>query len=185
MKKLKLLFVVSFSIFLFGCATGAKMENMAYTDSDATQKNYDEKLKNEVAVSSVSGGEDTNPAWTSEISDENFSGALKESLAKQGLLSETGKYKLKVTLVKVEQPLFGLDMTVTTHVNYTLTDSQENKVVYENTVVTPYTATVGDAFVGVQRLRLANEGSGKENIKTLLDELSKLNIQANEVSLIN
>ena len=80
--------------------------------------------------------------------------------------------------------MFGLDFEVTTHVRYILTD-RENKgtVVLNETVVTPYTATIGDAFAAIKRLRLANEGSGKANIQGLLDKLSELQIQPGDVSL--
>lgn len=185
MKKFKLILVLGYTAFLFGCATGAKMESMVSTDTSSIQSSYDEALKKEVSVTSVSGGEKTNPAWTSEISNENFSGALKASLNKHGLLSDSGKYKLQATLLKVEQPLFGLDMTVTTHVKYTLTNSENNNVIYSDTITTPYTATVGDAFVAVQRLRLANEGAGRNNIEGLLKELSNLKIKQNEITINN
>ncbi|MFT6915486.1 MAG: hypothetical protein ACJAWL_001793 [Motiliproteus sp.] len=182
MKAIKLIIMISLSTFLFGCASGAKMQNMTYLE---TQKNYDKSLQNEVGVSYVSGGEETNPAWSSEISNSEFSGALKVSLSEQGLLSNSGKYSLKVNMEKVDQPLFGLDMTVTTHVNYVLTDTNNNTIILDKTVIAPYTATIGDAFAAIKRLRLANEGSGKKNIEGLLEELSKLNIEPKEISLTN
>jgi len=37
-------------------------------------------------------------------------------------------------------------------------------------IKSPYTVTVGDAFAGIKRLQLANEGSAKENIYKLLKE---------------
>ncbi len=60
----------------------------------------------------------TNPLWTSEISSEAFSGAVRGSLQAQGLLSDDGRYKLVVNMLKVDQPIFGLDFEVTTHVQY-------------------------------------------------------------------
>lgn len=80
-------------------------------------------------------------------------------------------------MVKVDQPMFGLDMAVTTHVKYTLVDSASGAKVLEETVVAPHTATFGDAAVGVKRLRLANEGSGKKNIDQFLDKLAALKIK--------
>lgn len=184
MNRMKLIVLVATALFLFGCASGAKKENMVY--EPLTPISYDIKLKNSVDVENTSGGKKTNPAWTSEISNEAFSGAVKESLQRQGLLSDSGKYKLQITLVKVDQPWFGLDLKVTTHVKYTLTDSSNNNsVIFSETITRPYTATVGDAFVAVQRLRLANEGSGKENIKGLLEKLAELKIQPNQISVVN
>lgn len=82
MKILNILLISSICITLFGCASGANKENMIYQGGN---KNYDSHLKNEVAVSPVfgAGGEETNPAWTSEISKYEFSGAIRESLKKK------------------------------------------------------------------------------------------------------
>jgi len=173
--------VLAALVYLSGCASGAKMENMVY---DGQAMEYDAGLENNLGVSSVTGGEETNPAWTSEIDNEAFTGALKESLLDQGLLSGKGRYQLEAIMLKVDQPLFGLDFEVTTHVKYILTDSQNGgEVVLNETIVAPYTATVGDSFVAIKRLRLANEGSGKANISGLLDKLSELEISPADISL--
>jgi hypothetical protein len=74
--------------------------------------------------------------------------------------------------VKLEQPLVGYDMTVTATVSYELKDLQSGKVLWSDTVVTPHTATVSDAFVGITRLRLANEGAVRKNIATLLQRIA-------------
>nr|WP_282451737.1 hypothetical protein [Marinobacter koreensis] len=157
------------------------MGNMVY---EGPVKAYDTALQSNVNVANVSGGEDTNPAWTSEIDNDAFAGALKQSLRKQGLLSGSGRYQLEALLLEVDQPMFGLDFKVTTHVKYILTDRKNNgAVVLNETIVAPYTATVGDAFVAIKRLRLANEGSGKANIQNLLEKLSELKIQPGDISL--
>lgn len=181
MKSTKLTIILVVSMFLLGCASGAKMENMVY---QGDKKNYDKNLTDSVAVASVSGGQKTNPAWTSEIDDAAFSGAVKQSLLEQGLLSETGKYELRVTMIKVDQPLFGLDLTVTTHVKYTLTNAESGVVIMDEVVIAPHTATVGDAFAAIKRLRLANEGSGKKNIEGMLEKLAKLKINPKEISMV-
>jgi hypothetical protein len=168
------------ALYLTGCASGAKMEAMIY---QGDQKQYDEKLTKEMNVGSVSGGEETNPAWTSEISDEAFSGALKESLKKQGLFSESGKYKLEVKMLKVDQPMFGLDLTVTTHIQYILKDTQSNRTIMDETIVAEHTATFSDAFAAITRLRLANEGSGLKNIEGVLKKLTGLKIAPQNISL--
>lgn len=180
MKLMKVVLILTAVLYITGCASGAKMENMTY---QGEQKSYSEDIKNNVGLSDVSGGEKTNPVWTSEISDEAFSGALKNSLQAQGLLSDDGIYNLKVKLIKVEQPIFGLDFEVKTHVQYILTNSKDNSVVFNETIVAPHTATVGDAFAAVKRLRLANEGSGMKNIEQFLAKLSELKIIKSQISL--
>lgn len=177
----KYILVIATCIYLTGCASGAKVENMLYKGN---QKEYSTKMKDNVALSSVTGGEKTNPAWTSQISDIAFSGAIKESLKKEGLYSEKGKYNLSVEMIKIDQPIFGFDMTVTTIVKYILTDSSTGAIILNQEVNAPHTATVGDAFAGYERLRLANEGSGQKNIEGLLNLLAKLDIEKNQVTLV-
>jgi len=182
MKILKLTLILTASLYLFGCASGARMDNMIY---QGDQKQYDDKLAKEINVGSVSGGEETNPAWTSEISNEAFSGALRESLIRQGIFSKKGKYKLEVKLLNVDQPMFGLDLTVTTHVQYILTDTSSKDIVMDETIVAQHTATFSDAFIAIERLRIANEGSGMKNIESVLNKLSELKIKPKNISLAN
>jgi hypothetical protein len=182
MQAIKKIVILAAVAYLAGCASGAKMEGMVPSKS---QQQYESALKANVEVASVSGGEKTNPAWTSEIGGDEFKGALEEGLKAQGLLATSGKYKLKVEMVKVDQPMIGLDLTVTTHVKYTLTDSASGAKVFEETIVAPHTATFGDSAMAVKRLRLANEGSGKKNIDLFLDKLAALKIKKEQVSLNN
>ena len=44
-------------------------------------------------------------------------------------------------------------------------------MVWTEQVVTPFTATMGDAFVGSTRLKLANEGAVRKNIAQLVAKL--------------
>lgn len=182
MKTIKMILILTTAAYLSACASGAKIENMSY---QGEVKSYDGSFKENVGLSGVSGGKKTNPAWTSQISDEAFTGAVKSSLEAQGLLSKDGRYNLAIRMVKVKQPVFGLNFKVETHVQYTLTNSTDNSVVLNETIVAPYTATFNDAFAGVKRLRLANEGSGKKNIEKFLEKLSELKISKNQVSLEN
>lgn len=181
MKYLRLTGLLLGSVLLYGCAAGAKVENMiAYEQGNLS---YSEQLKQQVSVEKVTGGEETNPLWTSEISDAAFAGALRKSLDGEGLLGETGRYQLQANLLKVDQPLIGLDLEVVTHVEYILVDQQTRRIVLQETVVAPHTATVGDAFVAIERLRIANEGSGRKNIETLLTKLAALEIDPADVVL--
>ena len=168
------------SLYLFGCASGAQMDAMIYPGD---KKQYDEKLESDLNVGPVSGGKKTNPAWTSEISNEAFTGALKESLKKQGLFSENGRYQLEVKMLKVEQPMFGLDLTVTTHVQYILTDTNSSTILMDETIIARHTATFSDAFAAIKRLRIANEGSGLKNIEGILNKLAELKVDPMNVSL--
>ncbi|GGC94762.1 hypothetical protein [Halopseudomonas salina] len=182
MKLIKLLIVLAATTYLFGCASGAKQENITYQSMQKAK--YAQELNKNVALDTVSGGRETNPMWTSEISNQSFLGALRNSLSNQGLYSDKGRYNLQVAMVGVDKPLVGFDMTVTTRVRYTLVDTKTNQKVFEELVVAPHTATVGDAFVAVTRLRLANEGSAKKNIENFLRRLAQLKIEPQQVSLV-
>jgi hypothetical protein len=129
-------------------------------------------MKGAVAVGAVGGGKETNPAWTSQVSNAEFQAALTASLKLAGLLAEgPARYSLKSALVKLDQPFIGLDMTVTATVQYAVTDTTTDAVVWSESVVTPHTATMGDAFVGATRLKLANEGAVRKNIAQLVEKL--------------
>ena len=176
MKFIKVAITFLLVSFIAGCATGAKVQSMTVNTSDAIQVTHNPALKNEVSIDQVGGGDTTLPFWTSEISGEDFMSALESSLRSYGLYSNTGKYKLSANLVNVDQPFGGFNMTVTTHVTYTLIDSSNGNTLFKETIITPYTAKLGDHILGFERLRLANEGSGKENIKALIKKFADIHI---------
>lgn len=86
--------------------------------------------------------------------------------------------------MSVDQPVLGMDFKVTTKVKYSLKAKKTGKVVYEKEITADHTATMGDAFYGVERLRLANEGSAKKNIEQFLKELTNLKISKKDVSML-
>ena len=49
-------------------------------------------------------------------------------------------------------------------------------VVWQESIASEYTATPGDAFAAVKRLRLATEGAAKNNIAEGLSRISKLSL---------
>lgn len=169
---MKILLIVGLSVGFSGCAQKSKMENMTVKNLENTQ--YNSKFKSSIDILTVDGGEETNPAWTSEINNEEFKKALIASLTNAGLYSKDGKYRLTAEIIYLAQPSFGFDMTVTMSVKYTLLDFSKNRIIFTRTINKPYTATVSDAFSGVERLRLANEGSAKKNIHYLLKEFTEM-----------
>lgn len=185
MINLRLLFAAAFALVLTGCASSAKIEGMTVADDQAQALKFDQALHQNLQLSEVQGGGKTNPLWTSEIEGQDFQTALRTSLGKAGLLSSANQapYALHANLLRVEQPIFGLDFKVTTEVEYRLVETASGREVFREVLRTPYTATIGDAFVGVTRLRLANEGAAKENIAALLKRLSQLDVKASQVSL--
>ena len=168
----KLLLTLFATMIVSACATASKPGAMVPEVRTANIISDASKLWQAVSVGDVAGGKDTNPLWKSNVSSDDFAEALRQSLAAHAMLStQTGTYRLDANLDKVQQPLAGFNMTVTATVSYTLTNVGTGATVFSETVETPYTAKMGDAFVGVKRLQLANEGAIKENISTLMERL--------------
>ena len=173
-------FFLILPIVLAGCATAPDVKDMVVAPEAMEERSYPEKLWNNVIVSDVVGGEETNPLWTSEINAEGFKGALIESLGGAGLLSKdasTANYHLIVGILDVENPLFALDTTVTAVVEYLLLNSETGEEVFHETLTAEYTATFSQAFFGFERLKIANEAVVRENISMLLERLSRLDLQ--------
>ena len=171
---------------MYGCATPARVEQMTIPSEEVVHYDGDTPLENDVTVESVTGGQDTNPLWTSEIGNDEFRQALEQSLAAANLLSpeeNNAHYKLSAIMLSVNQPVIGVSMTVTTTIQYVLIDITSNKELLIETIVAPYTAKFSDALLGVERLKLANEGSARANITQLIQKLYELKISENQVSV--
>jgi hypothetical protein len=167
-----------FIVLISGCATPARVDQMTVS-GQPTQRVAETPLRDNVAVRDVTGGQETNPMWKSNVSSGEFALAIEGSLRTVGLLAlnrQAGRFMLTAHLQSLEQPVFGLDMTVTASVNYSVVERATGKEVFQKTVVAPYTAKFGDAFVAVERLKLANEGAIRTNISQLIDELFRLKI---------
>jgi uncharacterized lipoprotein YbaY len=178
MKKLFLIsFLVVSAAVLGGCAAPANVGGMSAA-ATPQQRIANTPLRNSVAVRDVTGGKDTNPMWTSQVGNSEFEQALEASLKDAGLLAngkQAGKYTLTAQMEKIDQPFAGFNMTVTATVNYILVDRATGKTVLERRIALPYTATLGAAFAGYERLRLASEGAMKTNIAKIIEELFAMN----------
>jgi hypothetical protein len=141
--------------------------------SDRSQYSPDHFLTGKVSVGSVIGGQDTNPLWTSEIDNVEFEGALRNSLETAYLLNShaMAAYVLDAELIEIDQPMFGFTFTVESKIRYTLRDKSSSQTVMEQVITASGTATTGDAFAGVKRLRIATERSAQENIKKMISAL--------------
>ena len=93
-----------------------------------------------------------------------------------GLLSEANasRFKVRVTLLELDQPFAGIDMTVTAKVRYVVVDAKSGAELLTEVIVTPYTAHLGDALAGSKRLRLANEGAARKNIAGFIEKVNAM-----------
>jgi hypothetical protein len=171
---LGVVFSLLLAVTLSGCATPTRPDAMVATPTSPVHKSA-----SDISVA-VAGGRETSKAGASQISDEAFVQALRESIEKSGLFGKTStgaaRYKLAAFIGRVEQPSFGFSMTVTMEVSYSLTDTQSNKAVWTQNVSSTHTTPAGEAFAGVTRLRLATEGAAKDNIADTIAKISALNL---------
>jgi hypothetical protein len=169
----KLLLLVATVALLSACATAAKVDSMSMSATERYYYQPDRPLSGRITVGTVTGGKDTNPMWTSEIGGAEFSAALRDSLETARLLNSTAlaDFEIDAELLRVDQPMFGFTFNVNTEVLYTLRDKQSGEIVLREPIHAVGTATTGDAFAGVKRLRIATEKSAQENIKRIVDIL--------------
>jgi hypothetical protein len=167
-----LLAIVLFvSCLLIGCASPAQPHAIL-------SPNWPQALTvHEPVVVVVVGGEKTKRNGPSLISNDDFATAIIESLRKIGLFksaerSGSAVFRLETTLEDLAQPVAAFSMTVKLEVDWRLIRISDNQVVWHDNIVSTYTATVGDAFVGIKRLRLATEGAARQNIEQGLAKLA-------------
>jgi hypothetical protein len=156
---------------LAGCASSARPEAMVLkTEADA--RPFPQTLLHAMCVRTVTGGEKTNPLWVSKVDNDGFRTALASSMDGVQLAAPADgcSYPVDVNLLGLSQPIMGFDMTVTSHVNYKVYDKAGQPYMLE-TIDAPFTAKMSDAFVGVERLRLANEGSIRTSIEKFFVKL--------------
>jgi hypothetical protein len=176
--------IATVALTLVGCAAPARVDQMQTNSSLAARTAAaNSPMKEAITVKDVTGGKETNPMWVSNVSSADFSRALEASLKDAGLLSannQASKYMLVAHMQKLDQPMFGASMTVTATVQYSLIERATNKEVLARTVAMPYTAAWNDAFMGSERLKLANEGAIRVNIQQLIDTLLAAKLSAAE-----
>jgi hypothetical protein len=162
--------ILLLAVLALGCSTGAKPMGMASGGL------FDLAELEGVALSDrptltlrTTGGRATNPLHTSQISNEAFSEALIYEILRSGafrpVYDEIADYHLHVDLAEIEQPYWGwLDMEVRIGADWRLYDVQSGRLVWARRIDSAYTATEQDSNWGIRRLRIANEGSARDNI---------------------
>lgn len=160
--------VVALVAVVAGCASGAKPVAMVPTETTAVAA--DNTYRERVKIISVTGGEETQPLWLSEISSADFRSALETAISLAKFENPSGDFSLQVELLEIDQPLLGISMTVGSTVRYTVTDVSQ-ATVFSETVQASHTTAFTEAFIGVERLRLAKEGSARANIREFIKRL--------------
>lgn len=161
------------AVLAAGCATQAQQQSMVAADFTAAKKHA------ETVSVSVSGGQETSALGKSQISNESFAQALAESINRSQAFSKVlpapgGTYLLSVQIFSVDQPSFGATFTVKMEAGWTLKRADSGKTVWQQAIQSEHSVSVGEAFVGTERLRLANEGAARKNIAAGLAKITQL-----------
>jgi len=158
------------SVSLFGCALPAQVDAMI----PAAIPNA--KHQSGTVSISVTGGTKTNPMVRSHISDEDFLAALSESIRKTSLFDsivhDHSTYQLNVQLIDVSVPT-GAAMTATIVSEWQLIRQRDSTTVLDEFITSKFTATLSDAFGGITRQRLAQEGAARESISEGIKRLAQ------------
>lgn len=149
------------------CATPSNPANMTLPATAGLTAAPGDLGYRSVTSVAVSGGQGTNPLWTSQVSNADFKTALEASLTAAGYMGTEGQtMRVSASLIDLKQPLAGFDLTVTSRVRYTVT--RDSQTVFDETVAATGTASMGQSLMATERLRMANEASIRENIKAFL-----------------
>lgn len=123
-----------------------------------------------------------NAIGNSDLSDEDFTQAIKESIKESSLFKEitadkTSNYILEVAIVTLNKPSFGFTFTVEVEVSWSLKNSSNDEIVMRKVIKTSSTKTVSDAFAAVERIKIAMESAINKNISLGLTDISKLQLK--------
>ena len=128
----------------------------------------------QLRIGKVEGGSKTNPMLISNVAANDFRAALESSLeGLQFLTPDQSAAKLEVAayILNLDQPMVGLDMTVTSRIHYIVAPVSGGPAVLDDTVAASGTASFGSALLGVERLRKANEAAIRANIQSFVERL--------------
>jgi len=138
-------------------------------------------LAGAVRVNPVRGGRPNGALRPPQIVGSDVEQGLTDSLRSAGLLAPTAadaRYAVDTELVQVDQPFLTEYAEVTSVIHYVLRDLRSGAPLLDRFIEVPYLARGRDAFRTNDRTQLANEGSVRESIETLLDALARLQVPA-------
>ena len=160
------------SAFLLNSGCAAQASRMVPLEFDVVNKH-----PHTVSINESIGGKETNPLWTSQISNKAFTEALNNALTQSGVFQSVIKggdsdYILDVTILEYDQPWLGADIDIRMKTKWELADAKTLVPVMSETFETTYRAKLTDALIAAERLQKAHEGSVRTNIKEGIRRLS-------------
>ena len=155
------------AMILAGCPKPIQPEKMISNQIETEYLISSGPLYKSISVSKVGGGKETNPMMYSEIGNPELEKAIITSLRGYNYYAhstEDTKYNLNVFLVEIDRPKSGFTTTITAFVRYKLIEIENNRTVIDEIVKTSDTKTSEEVFVGLTRMRIAQEEAIKKNI---------------------
>lgn len=174
-KHLGLILVCAVAVWLNGCASPASKQELIVAETS-----FGTHHPHTVSVKAGGGGETGAMDYTN-ISNEDLAGAIEESIIKSGLFSsvvqgDDADYKLSVYLVSMSKPVFGFSFTIDMEMSWSLVNTKTGEAVMRESIKSSHTATAGEAFAAVTRIRIAVEGAAEENIRKGLQKIAELSL---------
>ena len=174
-KRIRLLMASAFVAWLAGCASPASRDALVVDDVSLGAKH-----PYSVSVSTSGGGETSAMDYTN-ISNEDLAAAIEESITTSGLFSSVIKgdgadYKLRVSLVSMSKPMFGFSFKIDMEMAWSLVNERTGEAIMRESIKSTYTATAGEAFAAVTKIRIAVEGAAQNNIREGLKKIAALSL---------
>ena len=162
---------------LSACAAPAEPGRMVPETVTLPQAGYPSNLRGHIAIGAIGGGEMTDAMGLSKVASDDLREALRITLSRNGMLSEAKgaeRYTLDAFLIELKQPAQGYTLNVRAFVRYQLTRVSDRRLLLEEIIDGSYRATFEDSVIGIERLRIANEGAVRQSIAALLATLERL-----------
>ncbi|MGB5474090.1 MAG: hypothetical protein WBQ78_11490 [Gammaproteobacteria bacterium] len=165
----------SIVVWLSGCASPASKQALVVDDTSFGARHpYSVSIR-------TSGGGETGAMDYTNISNEDLAAAIEESIKTSGLFSSVIKgdgadYMLSVSLISMSKPMFGFSFTIDMEMAWSLVNTRTGNAVMRESVKSSHTATAGEAFAAVTRIRLAVEGAAQDNIRQGLQKIAALSL---------
>jgi hypothetical protein len=160
---------------LTGCATQLSHKALVPLSLEVTKHH-----PQSVAVV-ASGGTETSVTGKPQVSDVELQQAVAVAISQSKTFSrvvdgKNGDYILTVNVFSINQPNFGLSLTVGVEMGWTLTRTDSGAKIWQEAIKSEHTVGVSEAFVGVTRLKLATEGAIRNNVKEGLVKIAALSL---------
>jgi len=158
-----------------GCATPSRPEAMATTAAAAAHKSAG------TVILEVSGGRQTSSTYVPQISNEDFTTALRRSIEQGGAFARVpaalpADYRLLAYIGRLDSPMMGMTVRVELEVGYQLIETATNRKVWARGIHTQYAVPSDKAYAFVDRVRIGNEAAARMNIEQMLNEVSALKL---------